>query len=75
VPSTSEEIRLLSKRLSEAPGYDKFVMSFADKIAKQLDAEKLEKEGEEIVYCGHDLKISENDRKVSCELCNTEWTR
>jgi hypothetical protein len=68
----------MSKRLSDAPGYDKFVMSFADKIAQQLDAEK---SGEQKIWekdlelnpHKHDFQISEDDEVVSCKTCHKEW--
>jgi len=31
-------------RLTEAPGYDKFTMDFADKIARQFDQQKSDKD-------------------------------
>ncbi len=63
-------------KLQDAPGYDKFVMSFADKIAKQLDAEKLEKEGLALPKKDHehDFEISEDDDIVSCRTCDKVWT-
>ncbi len=67
----------MSKRLTDAPGYDKFVMSFADKIAKQLDAEKLEKEGLALPKKDHehDFQIDASDTIVSCRTCDMVWTR
>lgn len=59
----------MSKRLSDAPGYDKFVMSFADKIAKQLDAEKLAKEGKTVLVEFDKNETKKGDYNRKCPKC------
>ena len=67
----------MSKRLTDAPGYDKFVMNFADKIALALDAEKAAKDDSALPKKPHrhDFEISEDDRIISCRTCDKEWIR